>query len=78
MARDIHKTALISKKPIRKIEDFKGLKIRSSGAIASFLKDLGDSPEGVPPGSDLPWRRIESVAADEGVPDGADGSVMST
>ncbi len=44
----IYPTALISKKPIRKIEDFKGLKIRSSGAIANFLKDLGAATSLIP------------------------------
>jgi TRAP-type mannitol/chloroaromatic compound transport system substrate-binding protein len=44
----IYPTALISKKPIRKIEDFKGMKIRSSGAIASFLKDLGAATNLIP------------------------------
>ena len=37
----IYPTAMIGKKPIRKIEDFKGYKIRSSGAIADMLKELG-------------------------------------
>ena len=40
----IYPTAMIGKKPIRKIEDFKGYKIRSSGAIAEMLKDLGAVP----------------------------------
>ena len=44
----IYPTALISKKPIRKIEDFKGLKIRSSGAIAEMLKDLGAATSLIP------------------------------
>ncbi len=44
----IYPTALISKKPIRKVEDFKGLKIRSSGAIANFLKDLGAATSLIP------------------------------
>lgn len=44
----IYATAMISKKPINKIEDFKGLKVRSSGAIAEFLKDLGASPTLIP------------------------------
>lgn len=44
----IYPTALISKKPIRKIEDFKGMKIRSSGAIADFLKDLGAATSLIP------------------------------
>mgnify|MGYP000462907914 CR=1 FL=1 len=44
----IYPTALISKKPIRKVEDFKGMKIRSSGAIATFLKDLGAATNLIP------------------------------
>lgn len=40
----IYPTAMIGKKPINKIEDFKGYKIRSSGAIADMLRDLGASP----------------------------------
>jgi TRAP-type mannitol/chloroaromatic compound transport system substrate-binding protein len=40
----IYPTAMIGKKPIQKIEDFKGYKIRSSGAIADMLRDLGASP----------------------------------
>ncbi len=44
----IYPTAMIGKKPIRKIEDFKGYKIRSSGAIAEMLKDLGAAPSMIP------------------------------
>lgn len=44
----IYPTAMISKKPIRSIEDFKGFKVRSSGAIADMLKDLGASPVLIP------------------------------
>ena len=40
----IYPTAMIGKKPIQKIEDFKGYKIRSTGAIADMLKDLGAAP----------------------------------
>ncbi len=40
----VYPTAMIGKKPIQKIEDFKGYKIRSSGAIADLLRDLGASP----------------------------------
>ena len=40
----IYPTAMIGKKPIHKIEDFKGYKIRSSGAIADLLRDLGAAP----------------------------------
>jgi TRAP-type mannitol/chloroaromatic compound transport system substrate-binding protein len=44
----IYPTAMIGKKPIRKIEDFKGYKIRSSGAIADMLKELGAAPSLIP------------------------------
>ena len=44
----IYPTAMISKKPVRTIEDFKGMKIRSSGAIADFLKDLGAATSLIP------------------------------
>jgi TRAP-type mannitol/chloroaromatic compound transport system substrate-binding protein len=44
----IYPTALISKRPITKIEDFKGYKVRSSGAIADMLKELGASPVLIP------------------------------
>jgi TRAP-type mannitol/chloroaromatic compound transport system substrate-binding protein len=40
----VYPTAMIGKKPIQKIEDFKGYKIRSTGAIADMLKDLGAAP----------------------------------
>ncbi len=40
----IYPTAMIGRKPINKIEDFKGYKIRSSGAIADMLRNLGASP----------------------------------
>jgi TRAP-type mannitol/chloroaromatic compound transport system substrate-binding protein len=44
----IYPTAMIGKKPIRKIEDFKGYKIRSSGAIADMLKELGAATSLIP------------------------------
>ena len=40
----VYPTAMIGKKPIQKIEDFKGYKIRSTGAIADMLRDLGAAP----------------------------------
>jgi len=44
----IYPTAMIGKRPIRKIEDFKGYKIRSSGAIMAMLTDLGAAPSLIP------------------------------
>src|SRR3989304_7409040 len=55
---------MIEKKPIRKIKDFKGYKIRSSGAIADMLKDLGAVPTLIP-GEEL------YLALQTGVVDGA-------
>lgn len=60
----IYPTALISKKPIRRIEDFKGLKVRSSGAIADFLKNLGAATSLIP-GAEI------YLALQTGVVDGA-------
>jgi TRAP-type mannitol/chloroaromatic compound transport system substrate-binding protein len=40
----IYPTAMIGRKPIEKIDDFKGYKIRSSGIIADMLRDLGAAP----------------------------------
>ncbi len=40
----IYPTAMIGRKPIQKIEDFKGYKIRSSGMIADMFRDLGAAP----------------------------------
>ncbi len=44
----IYPTALMSKKPITKIDDFKGLKVRSAGAIADMLREMGASPTLIP------------------------------
>ena len=44
----MYPTALICKKPVRKIEEFKGLKIRSFGALAAFLKNLGAATSNIP------------------------------
>lgn len=44
----IYPTAMIGKRPIRKIEDLKGYKIRSSGAIADMLKELGAATSLIP------------------------------
>ncbi|MBN1225436.1 MAG: TRAP transporter substrate-binding protein DctP [Deltaproteobacteria bacterium] len=35
---------VFSKKPIRSVEDFKGIKMRSSGIALSFFKNMGASP----------------------------------
>jgi len=60
----IYPTAMIGKKPINKIEDFKGYKIRSSGAIADMLRDLGAATSLIP-GEEL------YLALQTGVVDGA-------
>lgn len=44
----IYPTALMSRKPINKIDDFKGYKVRSAGAIADMLRDLGASTIMIP------------------------------
>ena len=36
--------AIVSKKPINSFEDFKGLKTRTSGLLATYLKELGGAP----------------------------------
>jgi TRAP-type C4-dicarboxylate transport system substrate-binding protein len=40
----------MSKKPLRTINDFKGLKIRTLGNMALYLKDLGATPVSMPIG----------------------------
>jgi TRAP-type mannitol/chloroaromatic compound transport system substrate-binding protein len=60
----IYPTAMMGKKPIYKLEDFKGYKVRSSGAIAEMLKELGASPSLIP-GEEL------YLALQTGVIDGA-------
>ena len=60
----IYPTAMIGKKPINKLDDFKGYKVRSSGAIAEMLKELGASTSLIP-GSEL------YLALQTGVIDGA-------
>ncbi|MFH1081420.1 MAG: TRAP transporter substrate-binding protein DctP [Pseudomonadota bacterium] len=44
----IYPTAMVGKRPINKIEDFKGYKIRSSGSIAEMLRDLGAATSLIP------------------------------
>ncbi|RJQ83916.1 MAG: hypothetical protein C4519_05865 [Desulfobacteraceae bacterium] len=39
---------MISKKPIRKLEDFKGMKIRATGLVAKMFAELGASPVFIP------------------------------
>ncbi|MBE3145396.1 MAG: TRAP transporter substrate-binding protein DctP [Planctomycetes bacterium] len=60
----IYPTAMIGRKQIRSIEDFKGYKVRSSGAIADMLKELGASTSLIP-GEEL------YLALQTGVVDGA-------
>ena len=60
----VYPTAMIGKRPINKIEDFKGYKIRSSGAIADMLRDLGAATSLIP-GEEL------YLALQTGVVDGA-------
>ncbi len=60
----IYPTAMMGKKPINKLDDFKGYKIRSSGMIADMLKELGASTSMIP-GSEL------YLALQTGVIDGA-------
>lgn len=44
----VYPVALVSRKPISKIDDFKGLKIRTSGSLADFFKQLGAAPTMIP------------------------------
>ncbi|MCK6264032.1 TRAP transporter substrate-binding protein [Vibrio sp. ZSDE26] len=60
---------IITKKEIKSIEDFKGLKIRAPGAYGKFLRNLGASPVS------LSWSEIYTSLA-TGVIDGSIGSNM--
>lgn len=60
---------VLTKKPIKSIEDFKGLKIRAPGAYGKFLRNLGASPVS------LAWGEIYTSLA-TGVIDGSIGSNM--
>jgi len=39
---------MISKKPVRKLDDFKGMKIRATGLVAKMFAELGASPVFIP------------------------------
>lgn len=60
---------VITKKPIKSIKDFKGMKIRAPGAYGKFLRNLGASPVS------LSWSEIYTSLA-TGVIDGSIGSNM--
>ena len=60
---------VLTKTPIKSIEDFKGLKIRAPGAYGKFLRNLGASP------TSLAWSEIYTSLA-TGVIDGSIGSNM--
>jgi TRAP-type C4-dicarboxylate transport system substrate-binding protein len=60
----LYPTAIICKKPVNRMEDYKGLKMRSSGPMADFLKALGASTSLIP-GPDI------YLALQTGVVDGA-------
>jgi len=42
-----HATHFMSRKPIRKLEDFKGLRIRAFGPMGDWLKSVGSAPVGL-------------------------------
>ncbi|QKF83041.1 TRAP transporter substrate-binding protein [Halarcobacter ebronensis] len=60
---------IITKKPIKSVADFQGLKIRAPGAYGKFLRNLGASPVS------LAWSEIYTSLA-TGVIDGSIGSNM--
>ncbi|CAG8998672.1 MAG: Lactate-binding periplasmic protein [Candidatus Celerinatantimonas neptuna] len=60
---------IITKKPIKSLSDFKGMKIRAPGAYGKFLRKLGASPVS------LAWGEIYTSLA-TGVIDGSIGSNM--
>ena len=61
---------IITKKEIKSVEDFKGMKIRAPGAYGKFLRNLGASPVS------LAWGEIYTSLA-TGVIDGSIGSNMN-
>ena len=60
----VYPTELSLKKPVRKFEDFKGLKLRSSGILQKFLTSIGAAS------SEIPGGEIYTALA-SGVVDGA-------
>lgn len=60
----VYPTEMVVKKPIKSVEDFTSLKIRSSGALQSFLTEAGAAASYIP-GSEL------YSALDSGIVDGA-------
>ncbi len=46
----VYPTELVSKKPVRTFEDFKGLKIRSSGVLQQYLTSIGAAASYLPGG----------------------------
>lgn len=60
----VYPTEMVVKKPIKTVEDFTSLKIRSSGALQSFLTEAGAAASYIP-GSEL------YSALDSGIVDGA-------
>ena len=60
----VYPTELVLKKPVRNLDDFKGIKIRSSGVLQIFLTNIGAAASYLPGGEGYP-----SLAS--GVIDGA-------
>lgn len=60
---------ILTKEPIKSVEDFEGLKIRAPGAYGKFLRNLGASPVS------MAWSEIYTSLA-TGVIDGSIGSNM--
>lgn len=60
----VYPTELVLSKPVRSLEDFKGLKLRSSGVLQQFLSELGAAAEYIPGSEVYP-------ALSSGVVDGA-------
>lgn len=60
----VYPTEMVIKRPVNSMEDFKGLKIRSSGSLQTFLTDAGATASYIP-GGEL------YSALDAGIVDGA-------